>query len=171
MLEEKVLLHATLCFPVSDVRVLLGVKMKMKKIGAGCRNGWGGGSDFGETASESIVRKVYEKGRVRAHPRDFEKVAVVDFTNHKTDGSIFVCRVHTYLLHHWDGEFRPTTEMADPQWFEKQNLPLDDMMPADRIWMPPLMAGRKMFVQASYGPFQKTLLGEVKIRYIDQLAP
>ena len=64
MLEEKVLLHATLCFPVSDVRVLLGVKMKMKKIGAGCRNGWGGGIDFGETAIESIVRKITASGKV-----------------------------------------------------------------------------------------------------------
>ena len=35
MREEKALLHATLCFPVTDASVLLGIKMK--KIGAGCQ--------------------------------------------------------------------------------------------------------------------------------------
>jgi 8-oxo-dGTP pyrophosphatase MutT (NUDIX family) len=168
MQEEKVLLHATLCFPVSNTHVLLGVKMK--KIGAERRNGWGGGIDPGETAIECIMREVYEEGRVKALPRDFEKVAVVDFENHTSGGDIFVCRVHTYLLHRWDGEFQTTAEMTDPQWFEKQNLPLDEMMPADRIWVPPLMAGKKLYAQAKYGPFQKTLLGEVKIKYLDQLA-
>jgi hypothetical protein len=97
-------------------------------------------------------------------------VAVVDVKNTRSGGDVFVCRVHTYLLHQWDGEFKPTSEMADPQWFEKRNLPIDDMMLADRIWVPPIMAGRKIYVQAKYGPFQKTLLGEVKIRYVDQLA-
>jgi 8-oxo-dGTP pyrophosphatase MutT (NUDIX family) len=168
MPEEKILLNATLCFPVRDTRVLLGVKMK--NIGAGCRNGWGGGIEFGETAIECIEREVAEEGGVGVRQSDFDKVALVDFTNHTTEGGVFVCRVHIYLLNRWDGEFQPTKEMADPRWFEKQRPPLDAMMLADRVWVPPVMAGKKLYVQASYGPFQKTLLGDVKIRYIDRLA-
>ncbi len=168
MQEEKVLLHATLCFPVTNTHVLLGVKKE--KIGADCRNGLGGGIEFGETALECIVREVGEEGLVRTRARDYEKVAVIDFTNHMSDGGIFVCRVHIYLLHRWDGEFQATKEWSDPRWFARQNPPLDEMMLADRIWLPPVMAGKKLYAQASYGPFQKTLLGEVKIRYLDALA-
>jgi len=168
MPEEKILLKATLCFPVNDLNVLLGIKRE--KIGANCRNGWGGGIEFGETALECIEREVAEEGGVVVRQSDFEKVAVVDFTNHTTEGGVFVCRVHVYFLHRWDGEFQPTPEMSDPRWFERQQLPLDAMMLADRYWLPPVMAGKKLYAQAEYGPSQKTLLGEVKIRYIESLA-
>jgi 8-oxo-dGTP diphosphatase len=168
MQEEKILRNATLCFPVRDTRVLLGIKMK--KIGAGSRNGWGGGIEFGETALECIAREVGEEGGVGVRQSDFEKTALVDFTNHLTDGGIFICRVHIYLLHQWEGEFQTTDEMSDPQWFHRQQLPFDEMMLADRVWVPPVMAGKRLYAQAEYGPFQKSLLGEVKIRYVEPLA-
>ena len=163
MQKEKVLF--TLCFPVKEDKILLA--LKMKKIGQGCWNGYGGRIDDEETPEQSMIRELEEEAKVKAFPNALEKVAIIDFKNTKTDGNVFVCRVHVYLLHQWEGDFQPTDEMASPTWFEKKELPLDGMMPADREWLPIVLDGKKIIGEAQYGPFQKTLLKEVKLRYVD----
>jgi len=165
MRKEKVLLNATLCFPVKEDKILLA--LKMKKIGQGCWNGYGGGIDDGETPEQSIIRELEEEAKVKAFPNALEKVAIIDFRNTKTDGNVFVCRVHIFLLHQWKGDFQPTDEMANPTWFKKKKLPLCKMMPADREWLPIVLAGKKIIGEVEYGPFQKTLLKKVKLQYID----
>ena len=45
-MEEKVLLKASLVFPVTHTHVLLA--KKQKKIGKGCWNGYGGGPEPGD---------------------------------------------------------------------------------------------------------------------------
>lgn len=166
MQEEKVLLDATLCFPIKGDEVLLG--RKMKKIGAGCRNGYGGGIEDGETSRRSIIRELEtESGGVKALPNALDKVAEIYFRNTKTDGDTFTCKVHVYFLYRWEGDFQSTDEVSDPTWFKKQELPLDEMMPADREWLPIVLSGRKIIGKASYGPFQQSLLEPVKIQYVD----
>lgn len=165
MPQEKVLLDATLCFPVREDKILLAVKTK--NIGQGCWNGYGGGIDGEETPEQSIIRELEEEAKIKALPDALEKVAIVHFHNTKTDGSIFVCKVHTYFLYQWEGEFQPTDEMTKPTWFGKQELPLSAMMPADRIWLPEVLAGKKIIGRAKYGPFQKTLLEDVELQYVD----
>ena len=168
MRKEKVLLNAVLCFPVKEDKILLG--LKMKKIGQGCWNGYGGGIDDEETPEQSMIRELKEEAKVKAFPNALEKVAIIDFKNTKTDGNVFVCRVHIYLLHQWEGDFQPTDEMASPTWFEKKDLPLDGMMPADREWLPIVLAGKKIIGEAEYGPFQKTLLKNVELQYVDSFS-
>lgn len=53
-------------------------------------------------------------------------------------------------------------------WFDKNKLPLNEMMPADRFWVPEILVGKKIIAEAHYGPFQKQLLKEVKINYVDK---
>ncbi len=165
MREEKALLNATLCFPVKKDEILLG--LKTKKIGQGCWNGYGGGIEEGETPIQSILRELTEEAKIEATQDSLEKVAVIDFYNTKTDGGFFICRVHIYLLHQWNGDFQPTDEMATPTWFKKQKLPLEKMMPADRYWVPVVLAGKKVTGEAKYGPFQKSILEEVKLQRVD----
>ena len=168
MRKEKVLLNATLCFSVKEDKILLA--LKMQKIGQGCWNGYGGGIDDGESPEQSIIRELREEAKVKAFPNALEKVAVIDFKNTKTDGNVFVCMVHVFLLHQWEGDFQPTDEMASPTWFEKKELPLDGMMPADREWLPIVLAGKKIIGKAEYGPFQKTLLKNVELQYVDSFS-
>ena len=136
MAKEKVLHNATVCFPVRENEIHLG--MKMKNIGKGCWNGWGGGiEETDKSIKEAAIRELKEETEeVVALAEHLEKIAIVDFHNTKTDGGTFICKVHFYLVKQWTGEVRETDEMIMPTWFSIDNLPFAKMMPADRHWLP-----------------------------------
>jgi 8-oxo-dGTP diphosphatase len=163
--EEKVLLHATLCFPIRDGKVLMG--RKTGKIGKGCRNGYGGGIEAGEKPKRAAPRELIEESGLIAEPSDLNKVAIVHFHNEKSDGGRFTCEVHVYLLYEWTGEPKETEEMTDPTWFDIDRLPFHEMMPADKEWLPHIFTGKKFIAEAYLGPFQRTLLSDVKITEVD----
>ncbi|MDP3947279.1 MAG: NUDIX domain-containing protein [bacterium] len=165
MEEEKVLLEAVLCFPVRANSVLLA--RKTKKIGVGCWNGYGGGLESGEVSEAAAVRELAEESGLHASVQDIHKVAIIDFHNTKSDGGMFTCKCHVFLVTRWDGEPRATDEMASPTWFDIDNLPYGEMMPADRIWLPPALRGTKIIASAHYGPWQRALLGDVIVTPVD----
>lgn len=165
-MEEKVLLNATVSLLVKDNQVILGIKQY--KIGAGYRNGPGGGIEEGETITRSALRELEEESGIVALPEHIEKVAIVDFHNTKTDGSFFVCRVHFFIVREWTGELKDTKEMKDYLPFSTNNLPFDDMMPADREYFKLILNdGKKIIAKAKYGPYQKELLEPVIIQEVD----
>jgi len=164
-MEEKVLLNATVCLLVKNDQVLLG--LKMKKIGAGCRNGYGGGIEEGETSIQAAIRELKEETGIVAFPEFFKKVAIIDFNNLKSDGESFVCRVHFFIVSDWIGEAVPTDEMTVPIFFKINNLPFDQMMPADKIFFPLILKGKKIIGRAKYSPFQKELLEDMIIQEVE----
>lgn len=165
MSKEKVLKNATLCFPIRSGEVALG--RKLKHIGVGKLNGCGGGIEEGENPLDAMIRELHEEWDVTAKPADFEKVAIIDFDNTTIEGIDFICRVHVYLLRRWSGELRSTGEMDVPTWYPLDDLPLDEMMPADRVWFPLIMDGCKIEGRAKYGPHQQELLAPMKIDFVD----
>lgn len=139
--EEKTLIEATVVYPVrADGTVLLA--KKTMKIGMGCWNGYGGGREEGETLEQTAVRELYEESGLIADTKDLEKIAILHAHNHKTDGKIVPCAVHFYQAQHCNGEPKSTEEMTDPTWFSVANLPLNDMMPADALWVPSALSGK-----------------------------
>ena len=150
---------------MKDDQVLLA--MKTKKIGKGCWNGYGGGIEDGETPEDSLVREFAEEAKVTIAPESIVKVAVIDFHNTKTDGTIFVCKVHIYFVNQWEGKPQATDTMVTPTWFSKDRLPLDKMMPADKEWLPVVLSGQKILAEAHYTPFQQSLLKGVQIQCTD----
>ena len=153
---------------VKDNQVLLAIKVK--KIGQGCWNGYGGGIEDKETPEQCIARELSQEARIETMPEDFCKVAIISFHNTKADGTKFTCKVHVYLLYRWEGQAQETEEMKTPTWFYKDRLPLEDMMPADREWLPLILNGCKIIAEVSYGPFQKTLLQKVSYQEVDSFA-
>lgn len=165
-MEQKVLLQATLCFLVKDKKVLLA--KKMKKIGKGFWNGYGGGIENGENPETAAIRELWEESDgIETMLEHLEKVAVLDFHNTKEDGTNFVCQVHTYLVRTWQGDAVATNEMSNPTWFNVNELPLSEMLPADKKWLPLILAGKKIQVKAWYGPHQQALLRDVEIKEVD----
>lgn len=48
-----------------------------------------------------------------------------------------------YFARNWTGEPRLSDEM-DPRWFDPQDFPYSDMWMADRVWLPMILAGKKI---------------------------
>jgi len=164
--EEKVLENATVCFLYMENKILLGVKTRY--IGEGRLNGPGGGIKDGEGPRECAVRELKkETGGVIVSLKDLEKIAILYVRNKKKNGEIFVCRVHIFLTRKWSKESRDTDEMINFSLFNIDSLPFDKMMPADKYWLPIALSGKKIIVRYSLSPFQKELLGEVKIEEVD----
>ncbi len=168
---EKILNDAVLVFLVKDGKVLLATKTK--KIGKGKLNAHGGGIEPGETPSVAGARELEEETRgdrevgVIVDPNHLEKVAIMHFRNTTEGGITFVCKVHCFIAKDWQGEIISTDDMANPEWFPIDNIPLDQMMLADRIWLPIMLSGKKIEGYATYGPRQETLINDVEIEYIN----
>lgn len=159
---QKVLLNATLCFLVTDTQVLLA--RKQRNIGKGLWNGYGGGIEVGESVRTAAIRELEEECRVVVAEQDLTYTAVIDFYNYMENGESFNCRIHVFLASHWSGEPRTTHEMSDPTWFSKNAPPFDEMMLADRHWLPRILSGGTWYGKAWYGPNHTTLEQEVFVK-------
>jgi len=168
MEKEKILSDATLCYLIKGDEVLL--PLKTMKIGKGCRNGYGGGIENREKQKMSAIRELKEEsGGVIADSSDLQKVALIDFHNTTADGKKFICKVHVYLIKNWREEPIATDEMADPKWFSINSLP-DNLMSADKEWLPLVLKGEKITAMAEYGPHQKKLLAPVEITRVESFS-
>lgn len=165
-MDEKPIVHATLIFPIKDDKVLLA--KKTKKIGVGCWNGYGGLVEDEETPEEAAVRELEEESSLVVSPEDLDKVALVDFHNNKKEKP-YICRAHVYLARTWAGEPQESDEMLSPTWFHSLQIPLEEMMAADRQWIPPVLDGKRIKATAHYGESQRELLGPVAIEETSNL--
>lgn len=171
-MKEKELVEATLGFLIKDNKVWLAIKTR--NIGEGCWNGYGGGVEIEDkNIIECLKREVKQECEVKILEKAIEKVATIDFHNTKSDGETFVYKVHVFFIKDWEGEPKESEEMATPTIFEINNLPLKDMMPADREWLPLVLElvleGKKLIAEYYYGPFQKELIKEGKLRIVKDL--
>ena len=154
--EEKVLCEAVLSFLVRPKKVLLA--KKMAKIGAGLWNGHGGGIENGQSPEEAAVAELKQEAGVMVLERNLEKVAELYMHNTTEDGTKFTCHVIVFFVRIWNGAPISTEEMSDPTWFDFDEIPINQMLPADKHWLPLVLSGKKIKVDASYGPHQKKLL-------------
>jgi 8-oxo-dGTP diphosphatase len=127
-------------------RVLLA--MKKRGFGEGWWNGYGGKLDPGETLEQAAVRELEEESGLRVSPNNLSLAGIIDFFfahQAKDDQRVFV-----YLVTAWDGEPEETEEMR-PQWFLLNQLPLERMWPADRVWIPQILQGARLKGRVLFG--------------------
>ena len=143
---------------------------KVKKIGKGKWNGYGGEIEPGETQRQACAREVREEtGGITVCEKDLVKVADAYFHNTTEEGKEFVCHMATFIAYIWEGEPSSTEEMICPTWFDYHILPVSDMLPADPFWLPLALSGEKIIVKAKLAPHQVYLIGEVEIKRVDFL--
>lgn len=124
--------EATLCFVVSDDRVLL--IEKQRGLGAGWYNGPGGMVEDDESPRECVVREVREEVGLRVDP---EKVGELRFL---LDGKGHTF-CHVFRTDKFEGTVRPSPE-AKPVWIDVDDVPYDRMWEDDRYWLPGVLDGR-----------------------------
>ncbi|MCX6755385.1 MAG: NUDIX domain-containing protein [Candidatus Nomurabacteria bacterium] len=167
--KEKTLKEATVLYLKVKKTNKIWLSIKADKIGKGCWNGLGGGIKKGETQKKAATREAKEEGKVKVLQKNLVKVAIIDFHNTKSDNTTFVCRVHFYITEKWKGKIKETKEMLKPTLFHIHDLPLKKMMPADKLFLPILLDGKKIEATFHYGPFQKKLIGEPIIKIVNFL--
>ena len=127
----------TLCFPMREGKVLLG--MKKVRWGAGNWNGFGGKVKVGdekETGAEdevieaAVVRELAEEVGLVAN--SINKKGIVTFHNAKGN---WTAEVHVFTTDDFSGEPTESDEMT-PKWFKASELPLSEMWRADKEWVP-----------------------------------
>ena len=135
-------------------------------MGAGLLNGVGGGIEEGETPRDSAIREAQEEWGIVLDPSHLVHVAIVDFHNRKSDGDLFTCRVYVFLADTWEGTPQESPEMGPLAWYPKDALPYEELMLADRNWLPHCLTGQCIYAESWYGPKQETLERETVVRVV-----
>jgi mutator protein MutT len=130
----------TLCLVVREGELLLA--MKKRGFGAGRWNGPGGKIEPGETIAAAAIRETWEEVGVVAHV--VEPVAVLRFYfPDMPPAEGWNQQVHVFLVRDWSATPAESEEMR-PQWFALTDLPLAAMWPDDPLWLPQVLAGRRL---------------------------
>ncbi|KKU53102.1 MAG: hypothetical protein UX75_C0045G0007 [Candidatus Moranbacteria bacterium GW2011_GWE2_47_10] len=145
----------TLLVIIKDGRVLLG--MKKRGFGQGRWNGFGGKPDGGESVEDAAVRETQEECRVI--PKNIVKMGVLDFEfAHRSEWNQ---QVHFFAADAFEGEPVETEEMK-PQWFLPSEIPLDQMWPDDKFWIPMMLEGKKFEGRFMFGENDVILEHEIR---------
>jgi 8-oxo-dGTP diphosphatase/2-hydroxy-dATP diphosphatase len=124
----------TLCIIHKDSKILLG--MKKRGFGAGFWNGFGGKVKEGESIEEAAKRETKEE--IGVVPLDLKKMGILKF---QFKGEPEILEVHVFSCSNFEGEIQESEEMA-PKWFKIEQIPLDQMWPDDKYWLPLLLEGK-----------------------------
>ena len=130
--------EATLCFVMDDNEILL--IEKKRGVGEGLYNGPGGKVEKNESIEECAIREVKEETRIDI--QNVEKIGELEFIFGQ-DPFMFV---HVFTTSEFSGEIEETEE-ARPEWFSIENIPLNEMWPDDKYWIPKMLNGEKFLAR------------------------
>jgi 8-oxo-dGTP pyrophosphatase MutT (NUDIX family) len=130
----------SLVYPVrADGSILLG--RKRRGMGYGKWNGFGGKIEAGETMRQCACRELLEECGLVMEP---EKLVMVgDLYFHQPSDPQWSHAGIVYFARDWKGTPHLSDEM-EPRWFRVVDFPYDDMWMADRVWLPMILAGKKI---------------------------
>lgn len=122
-----------------DGKILLG--RKRRGMGNGKWNGFGGKIEPGETMRQCAARELYEECGLRSSEEDLELVADLYFEQPSAPEWSHAGIV--YFAKKWIGVPVLSEEM-EPRWFDPSEFPYDEMWMADKVWLPLVLAGKKI---------------------------
>lgn len=144
-------------------QVLLG--RKKKGLGEGNFVGLGGKLEPFESAKDAAVREIEEESGLHVKPDDLDARGLLTYLfPHREawsqESSVFVCTT-------WTGTPRESDEL-NPEWFNLDELPLDEMWDDARYWLPGVLAGAPIVATFTFGEDLATVAGHTV--QVDQLA-
>jgi 8-oxo-dGTP diphosphatase len=163
MSNNEIYSERTICFPIKNDEILLG--MKLKGFGSGKYNGFGGKLHTDETKKAAARRELEEESGLMVSESDLEECAVIDFEfpfRHEFDQ-----RVHVYFTSKWKGTPKKTEEM-DPEWFDIDDVPYGKMWDSDKLWLPVLLEGKKFRAKFTWKEDNETV-DEYSIDFVNLL--
>ncbi len=126
----------TLCIPIKDEMVLLG--MKKRGFGAGRWNGFGGKLEEGETIEQATLRELDEEVGIK--DGELKKAGIIEFSFENDEK---ILQVHIFKLINFKDTSTESEEMK-PQWFPVNEIPFSQMWSDDEYWFP-LLLNNKLF--------------------------
>jgi len=170
-LKEYVNRECVLCYLFDNKKeIFLAKGNKNKTIGANLWNGYGGGiKKKDRSLQRAVIREVYEKtgGGVVVSPFYLKKMGEITFCNHKSDALIMIVKVHLFFSNRWFGRPEESEEMREPTLFKIDRIPFDNMMLADRHFLPILLRGDKIKAEYCYSSFRQTLIGFPQLKFVN----
>lgn len=149
---KKPLRKATLCFLIKDDKVLLA--MKKRGFGKNRWNGVGGKPDKNESILKCAIRETQEE--IGVIPKNLKKLGVLDFYfPYVPIKESWNQQVIVYISNEWDGKPQETEEMK-PEWFDINKIPYDKMWSDDPIWLPHVLAGKRVRAEFAFGKKDNT---------------
>lgn len=140
--------------------------LKMKKIGSGKRNGCGGKFDplIDRDIFDTAIRELKEESSVLCTRENLIPCAVIDFFHFGNSTEIPDHKVAFFTTSLYKGEPQQVEpdKMQDPQLYDCSNLPFEDMLPADKEFVPKILAG-EIFIGKVY--FKENFVGVEKSEY------
>lgn len=164
--------EATLCFLASATHVRLA--QMLSGPFAGNLNGYGGKvEDTDQDVVSATLRELGEEAGITARAKDLYKVAVIDCHNYK-DREPYKMRVYVSVLRSWIGIPAASKEMGPPELYTPEGLPLRRMMLGDRIWLPLILQGARVYGEIYYSPGftgleKQPIINHITIKDLDRL--
>lgn len=133
---NKKILNTTLVFIKQGNNILLA--KKKRGFAQGTYNGIGGKQDVGESIEQAMVRETQEE--IRVTPIEYYQAGLIEFdTWYK--GEHVDLNLNIFICNKYIGEPIETEEMK-PQWFKQNNIPFNEMMQDDIVWIPKILEGK-----------------------------
>lgn len=124
---------STLIFLCKDNQVCLG--RKKTGHGLGKWNGFGGHVETGETSEHAAIRELFEETGIKVSSKDLLRSAKLNYKEQSEwVVDVFVVNVKEEPL--------PTDEM-EPEWFDMNEIPWQEMWPNDKLWLERVLKGEK----------------------------
>jgi len=145
----------------------LVLAMKKRGFGAGKWNFAGGKNEPGESGQECVIREVEQEFGTKIKPPKLVAILYFYFVDVPPEKD-WDQKCSVFEIDHWQGEPAESEEMA-PRWWLKSDIPYDQMWPADRDWLEPVLAGNVVTGYFLFNSEQQCLETEIVLgRLVDE---
>jgi 8-oxo-dGTP pyrophosphatase MutT (NUDIX family) len=115
-------------------------------------NGYGGKREEEDVSiRDTATRELFDESGVVASPRNLIPAGNIRFywpdnSSDKPNMDVFF-----FFLATFEGDPKETNEMGSPEFFEINKIPFEQMLPADRIFLPKMLVGEKVVADVFFG--------------------